>query len=76
MKILLILIKAFITLFVTAFTLGAIVLWYQTYLVGSYYMHSGLFLAILVGASPLFLIAIASVAMYTVLSFNLKDVSE
>lgn len=46
------LLKALAILIVVASAMGALGLWYQTFLVGAYYKSSGIFLAILGGAVP------------------------
>jgi hypothetical protein len=55
---------------------GSLMLWFQTYLVGAYYVHSGLFLAIIVGAWPVIAIAISIWLTPKIYNLKLTDIVE
>lgn len=66
--------KAAAILLIVAMTAGTLGLWFQTYLVGAYYAHSGIALAIIVGASPLFLGVAAVWAVFKIINLKLDDI--
>lgn len=66
--------KGLALLLFLAALIGSLALWFQTYLVGAYYMHSGLFLAIIVGAWPVIAIAIGIWLMPKIYNLKLADI--
>lgn len=66
--------KAVAILVIVAVMVGVWSLWFQTYLVGAFYAHSGSFLAIIVGVAPLFLTVAAFWAIVKTITFKLDNV--
>lgn len=59
---------------VLALALSMLSLWFQTYLVGAYYVNSGLFLALIVGSSPVLIVVIALLVIRALKNLKLSDI--
>lgn len=51
--------KIILYIIIVIAVIGILALWYETYIIGQYYLNAGLLLALIVGLAPALLIYIA-----------------
>lgn len=62
--------KVVVIFYIVTGVISIVTLWFQTFVVGAYYAHSGPFLAIITGFSPIFALIVAFWAIRVVIDFK------